>query len=61
MDVCAWWFEYRKLNFDAIVDVALGPLARTNCQVNLDDVICVSKLQCPVLPSDSVHLIPATK
>jgi hypothetical protein len=40
-------------------NVALSPVARTNCQVNLGDSICVSKLLCPVLSSKVVYLKPA--
>lgn len=39
------------------VDVAVGPVTRTNCQVIAGDVVCMSKLQCPVLPADYVHLV----
>ena len=42
----------------AVLDVAVGPLTRANCQVAVGDVICIRKLQCPVLLSDAIYLVP---
>ena len=43
------------LNF---VDIAVGPVTRANCGVNVGDMVYMSRLQCPILPADYVYLVP---